>query len=152
MDSAWPSSPPAHQRVGTPRTPAVPELVNDRALQTFLEQGAEVIADSRKLCATAKSLRGSWAVLVADVLEAQGAPRAGGTSDAEDTADVAALADVAATIRGAPLCMGCVMSKTGVSAAQLDAAIIRLQREMKVALQLAPCDACERMKLLYQIR
>lgn len=127
-------------------------LSASHSVTTLLEQGAEAIADSRELCATAKSLRESWAVLVADVLEAHGAPRLHGASDAEDVADIANLAEVATTISGASLCMACVMSKTGLSAAQLDAAIIRLRGEMKVALLLAACDGCRRVTLLYLIR
>ena len=111
----------------------------------LLDEGAEVIAQSRAVRAKARAARERWAVLADQILEALGEPRIHGASDGE------AATDVAAAISGVALCTACIASKTGMTIAELDDTMRSLRRALDVGLSLAPCEGCRRDTLLYRI-
>jgi hypothetical protein len=57
--------------------------------------------------------------------------------------------DVAAVIRNASLCWRCIAHKAGLTADQVDEALITLGRAVEIALALAACEGCERDTLVY---
>ena len=129
---------PAHNRWGPARMRPTPEAM-------ALENGAEVIARSRSVQLAVESSRPRWVALAVAVRERCGAQRLNGGSDAVP------IQDVATTISGVSLCTTCIASKLSVSLQQLDMAMIALERQRSVALTFAPCNGCQRERLLYRI-
>ena len=58
---------------------------------------------------------------------------------------------IATAISSASLCWRCIVAKTTLPPAELDDALIRLQRARNVVLSVAPCHGCQRDTLLYQL-